>query len=636
MRSMFGYRKGKVFVISFLCSWLFMSLDRSHSRRLSAGGRACLRLGESLASSVFALPQAMYTGGTATGAYQLGVQHVSLGNTPVGRPKKRPPNTGALLFNSAENSTLFSLLGHDCISLAAGVVQLLKSDPRNPGIWIKAHRGVVSLVKDYDKRAYFLRLYDIYRKQYLWQQMLYKNFHALQPSGCPNLLTFEGDDCVFGLNFSSKEEAYSFKSHLDKRYEQEKKSQEKEKLATSAVQNIPTSTGGSVLLSSGGRSHAVSVPHRTGITSMGTVPNIGGGAWTNFVTINRTKKKSTKKEKKQKIRKEDISNPTNFQHKAHLGWNQDGGFSQETYNYDPMDDSVKAVLRAAGENPERMSKDDLEFSRKFITGYQEVPQAQQPPAPIHYNHPRPFMTSTMTNSATLSPIPPPPPPLVRREGFPVSPISRPPLKPPASSKPPTRPLPQPPGAMNGTTYRPNDVPPPPPPPPPPSSSACSIPVAPSLSSICTTSSPAPPPPPPPPPPPVTYSSSAAPPPPPPPPPSYSSTPNSGAGGGGRASLLSEIQAGVTLKQVTTNANHDNCVTDARDEMMAQIRQGAILKPVDKEEIENRKSIPSTTDVAGIAGALARALEERRRNMRNSDDSESEEEANNNDSEWESD
>lgn len=53
-----------------------------------------------------------------------------------------------------------------------------------------------------------------------------------------------------------------------------------------------------------------------------------------------------------------------------------------------MDDSVKAVLRAAGENPERMSKDDLEFSKKFITGYQEVPQVQQPPAPVHHNYPR--------------------------------------------------------------------------------------------------------------------------------------------------------------------------------------------------------------------------------------------------------
>lgn len=40
--------------------------------------------------------------------------------------------------------------------------------------------------------------------------------------------------------------------------------------------------------------------------------------------------------------------------------------------------------------------------------------------------------------------------------------------------------------------------------------------------------------------------------------------------------------------------------------------------VDKAAIENRKSTPNITDVGGIAGALARALEERRRNMHNSD------------------
>ncbi|VDP14194.1 unnamed protein product, partial [Onchocerca flexuosa] len=384
----------------------------------------------------------MHSGGTATGAYQFSVQHVGLNNTPTGRPKKRPPNTGALLFNSVENSMLFSLLGHDCISLAAGVVQLLKSDPQNPGVWIKTHRGVVSLVKDYDKRAYFLRLYDIYRKQYLWQQMLYKNFHASQPLGCPHLLTFEGDECVFGLNFSSKEEAYSFKCHLDKRYEQEKKSQEKEMLATSGSQNFLSSSGGSQLLP-GGRTHAVSVPHRTGITSIGTVPNIGGGAWTNFVTINRTKKKNSKKEKKQKIRKEDISNPTNFQHKAHLGWNQDGGFSQETYNYDPMDDSVKAVLRAAGENPERMSKDDLEFSKNFF----------QPPSAMNE------APTTYRPNDVPPPPPPPPPPSNSTCSVPTAPTPS-SLSTISSLAPPPPPPPPPP-----LTYASSTVPPPPPPPP---------------------------------------------------------------------------------------------------------------------------------------------------------------------------
>ncbi|MCP9266167.1 BMA-WSP-1 [Dirofilaria immitis] len=414
---------------------------------------------------------AMYAGGTATGTYQLGIKHLGLNNTPTGRPKK------------VENNTLFSLLGHDCISLAAGVVQLLKSDPRNPGVWVKAHRGVVSLVKDYDKRAYFLRLYDIYRKQYLWQQMLYKNFHASQPLGCSYLLTFEGDDCVFGLNFSSKEEAYSFKR--------------KEKLATVGSQNILSSSGGSQLLP-GSRTHAVLAAHRTGITTIGTVPNISGGAWTNFVTINRTKKKIQK-------RKETENSKGGHQHKAHLGWNQDGGFSQETYNYDPMDDSVKAVLRAAGENPERMSKDDLEFSKNSLPAikrYLKYSNRQPQCITVIRGNSEsskfpftPFMTSTVTNFATLSPVPPPPPPLTRREGFHITPASRPPLKPqlPANLQQDLYH-----SAVNGTptTYRPNDVPPPPPLPPPPSNSICSVPMA-QPPSISTTSSPAPPPPPPP-------------------------------------------------------------------------------------------------------------------------------------------
>lgn len=75
-------------------------------------------------------------------------------------------------------------------------------------------------------------------------------------------------------------------------------------------------------------------------------------------------------------------------HKAHLGWNQEGGFSQETYNYDPMDDSVRALLRAAGRNPDRMTKDDLEFSKCFISEYQKVPQVQQPPPSVLQGYPR--------------------------------------------------------------------------------------------------------------------------------------------------------------------------------------------------------------------------------------------------------
>ncbi len=49
----------------------------------------------------------------------------------------------------------------------------------------------------------------------------YKGFRVKKP--CEELLTFEGDNDVFGLNFSSRDEATGFRHHLDKRYEQEQR-----------------------------------------------------------------------------------------------------------------------------------------------------------------------------------------------------------------------------------------------------------------------------------------------------------------------------------------------------------------------------------------------------------------------------
>ncbi|KHN83581.1 Wiskott-Aldrich syndrome protein [Toxocara canis] len=174
----------------------------------------------------------MHSGGVTAGVYRQPTTLQANGSGATSTPprrhrkKERPPNSGAQLLNASENQTLFSLLGHDCISLAAGVVQLLKADPQNARFWTRVHVGVISLVKDYEKRAYFLRLYEIFKKQFAWEQMLYKNFRASSAPTCPNLLTFEGDECVFGLNFSSREEAVNFKHHLDKRYEQEQRSGE--------------------------------------------------------------------------------------------------------------------------------------------------------------------------------------------------------------------------------------------------------------------------------------------------------------------------------------------------------------------------------------------------------------------------
>ncbi|VDD91511.1 unnamed protein product [Enterobius vermicularis] len=88
------------------------------------------------------------------------------------KKRERPSNTGSSLLTDVENATFFGLLGNGRYSLAAGIIELLRSDPRRPNQWMHQSAGIIALVKDYEKRAYFLRLYDPYQRQCKWQQML--------------------------------------------------------------------------------------------------------------------------------------------------------------------------------------------------------------------------------------------------------------------------------------------------------------------------------------------------------------------------------------------------------------------------------------------------------------------------------
>uniref|UniRef100_A0A8R1EAH8 WH2 domain-containing protein n=1 Tax=Caenorhabditis japonica TaxID=281687 RepID=A0A8R1EAH8_CAEJA len=94
----------------------------------------------------------------------------------------------------------------------------------------------------------------------------------------------------------------------------------------------------------------------------------------------------------------------------------------------------------------------------------------------------------------------------------------------------------------------------------------------------------------------------------------------------------EIQAGKQLRSVQQETDSPKA-GDARGDVMAQIRQGAQLKHVDAAaEQERRKSTTAggAAGMGGLAGALAKALEERRQNMGiddSSDDDEDEDEKN---------
>jgi len=88
-----------------------------------------------------------------------------------GRSKqhKRPPNSGSALLTDAENIHLYSILGPERVSLAAGVAQLLQGCGQ---AWKKVHVGVAMLVKDYERRHYAIYMLDVYGGGQQWAQAL--------------------------------------------------------------------------------------------------------------------------------------------------------------------------------------------------------------------------------------------------------------------------------------------------------------------------------------------------------------------------------------------------------------------------------------------------------------------------------
>uniref|UniRef100_A0AC35U6P2 CRIB domain-containing protein n=1 Tax=Rhabditophanes sp. KR3021 TaxID=114890 RepID=A0AC35U6P2_9BILA len=410
------------------------------------------------------------------------------------------------------------------------------------------------------------------------------------------------------------------------------------------------------------------------VTTMGAVP-FANNQQQKFNLFQSTPKEDKKKDKKKdnkkvKLRKEDISLPSNFQHTAHLGWNQSTGYEQHVPDTNAVDDSVRDVIRAAGINPDDLKHDDLAYAKKFIENYKDPPRDLLN-AWGDNNSPANSTTSVSSKSQSVnSPrgnyhgaVPPPPP--VRRDYQPSGPNmgsigsdhsinSSPRYYTSDNSSPKT--------SVAPVVKRPVFNPPPPPaklnrPPPPP----------PMTMKIDRS---APPPPAPfsnggynlrqgsnnaAPPPPITpkhgnnTATSSAPPPPPLPPPGalkLAQTPSTNNTGNyeqqqtapkpppmqePRGGLLAEIQAGRSLKPVEQASPTDN---NPRDGLLAQIQRGTNLKHVDSDSIQqNRKSATTVSDAGGIAGALARALEERRKNMLVSD---SESDGDNNDDEWDTD
>ncbi|XP_005725326.1 neural Wiskott-Aldrich syndrome protein-like isoform X2 [Pundamilia nyererei] len=498
-------------------------------------------------------------------------------------PPRRQTNVGSTLLTSQENECLFTWLYKTCFTLSSGVVQVFTADRSSS--WNKKCCGVACLVKDNPQRSYFIRVFDIRDGKVMYEQELYNNFSISGPK--PYFITFAGDTCQVGLNFSNEDECKRFRIAAGELMGRKLRKTEKRRDPANGPA-LPMAT--------------VDIKNPE-INSVQRYHN--NSQMNNIVHSSFPKReKKVKGGKKKRLTKADIGTPSNFQHIGHVGWDPNTGF--DLNNLDP---ELKNLFDMCGISEAQLKdKETSKVIYDFIEkngGVDAVKdelrkQAPPPPPPSRGGPPPP---PPHHGSA-----PPPPPPPARGRGAPPPP---PPSRAPVSAPPP------PPPSRPGIS-----APPPPPPsrgplPPPPPPVHASLPVAP---------------PPPPPPPPSSGAGAGAPPPPPPPPPPPGPPPpapplateaNGGDSSlptsGNKSALLSQIREGTQLKKVEQKERPASNV--GRDALLDQIRQGIQLKTRD----DNNDSAPaSPAPSSGIVGALMEVMEKRKRAIHSSDEDDDDE------------
>ncbi|XP_015915312.1 actin nucleation-promoting factor WASL [Parasteatoda tepidariorum] len=459
---------------------------------------------------------------------------------------KKVQNFPSNLLSPEENQKIFYSLGKQCTTLATTVVQLYLTEEPHHSAWCKKCCGVICFVKDNERRAYFIKLFDMDKSAWIWEQELYTPF-VYKPT-CTFFHVFEADNCMAGLNFADNDEAMNFKSAVQKKLQmRDERKRERKRVQQNSLQ-----------------------PSNAGI-------NIAAKAKSQS-TQSLANGKDTKKDKKKKkkLTKDDISTPTNFMHVQHVGWDPKKGFDIEN-----VDEDLKVFFTLAGVSDKELN--DLEtrnFIYDFLENHGGVEKAKQ----------------EIAEKCTPPPVP-------------------------------TREVPHTPRTPRNTQTR-SAAPPPPPPPPsvPPVFQQSSNPVSHRSVRGGAEASPAPPPPPPPPPPPAPLGGCVPPPPPPPPPnvmpeakpasnPAF--TKQQAPPIDNRSALLDQIKKGKELHHVEINGNDaPKEVNDGRGALLNQIRQGVVLKAVS----EDSRPAPCAAPMDGLAGALARALQERNRAIHHTDES----------------
>ncbi|XP_045623822.2 uncharacterized protein [Procambarus clarkii] len=106
------------------------------------------------------------------------------------------------------NLRIFALLGSKAQAVSTGVVTVMGADPPEHTTWHPLHTGVVTLTKDYARKAYFLQVYDLVEWQRVQEVEVTKGARYLCSSPLFHQLPAQGR--MLGLKFASEVDAREF------------------------------------------------------------------------------------------------------------------------------------------------------------------------------------------------------------------------------------------------------------------------------------------------------------------------------------------------------------------------------------------------------------------------------------------
>ncbi|PAV57150.1 hypothetical protein WR25_26169 isoform A [Diploscapter pachys] len=271
------------------------------------------------------------------------------GNKQIGPDNMRPSNSISALLETDEINAIKDYLNANTIILTSGISQLLREEH---GQWAVVHSGLIGLVKDYNRQCYELQLLvpttssaaQSETVKVLWRSKIPDEFNCARPHS--NLMTFEIEGDVYGLNFYKADEARDFVGKIfEIRKTKEKRLSRigstpkrpappaptvQHKDPSSPVSSMPTDAGGVI-------HDSVALPQKKDSKTGGFFHNLKS-------KLGDRSGKKEKKQKKKKITAADISKPSNFQHVDHLGINSLDDEGKELY------DVLKAKLNVTEGN----------------------------------------------------------------------------------------------------------------------------------------------------------------------------------------------------------------------------------------------------------------------------------------------